>query len=260
MFAYFALDLWLSLGTSFGAGLLAALLWRRGLAPAYRGFVAYLIAECICGLTLSVATMQYRSSTVLARFFLVLQPILWFFYVVMVREIHIKSLSRYRGIARVGQQVLVYGLIGSIVLSVATVQPDLDPTLHGGSVPILYLTAAHRVVTGGLTLFLLLLTAILNWFPVQTSRNMIVHTTLAFFFFLLMTVAHLYRNLTGNEVTQQVNEGIMAMGTVCLMAWAVLLRPAGEAARPQGPAGPAEDSWIFAQLEALNRALLRVVK
>ncbi len=257
--AYFAIDLWLSLGTSLGAGLLAALLWNRGLASAYLGFVAYLLAEFVCGLTLTMAGLLFNSNEQV-RFYLVLQPILWFFYVVMVREIHAKSLSRFRGIARVGQQVLVYGLIGSIVLSMSTVQPDLHSANHIGAIPILYLTAAHRVVTGGLTLFLLLLTAILNWFPVPTSRNTILHTTLAFFFFLSMTIAHLYRNLTGKAVTDQVNHGIMAMGALCLVAWAVFLRPAGEAAKSQGPASPEESSWIFAQLEALNRALLRVVK
>jgi hypothetical protein len=116
------------------------------------------------------------------------------------------------------------------------------------------------VVTGGLTLFLLLLTIILNWFPVPTSRNTLVHTTLAFFFFLTMTVAHLYRNVTGLEVTDQVNHGIMALGTLCLMVWAALLRPSGETALTEIAAVPAESSWIFAQLEAINRALLRVVK
>ncbi len=257
--AYFALDLWLSLGTSLGAGTLALLLWRRGLAPAYKGFVAYLVAECLCGVALTVAGFRLKSN-MQALFFLVLQPVLWIFYIVMVREIHAKSLARFRGIARVGQQVLLYGMIGSIVLSVATVQPDLHSINHAGAVPILYVTAAHRVVTGGLTLFLLLLTAILTWFPVPTSRNTILHTTLAFVFFLLMTVAHLYRNLTGKEVTDQVNHCIMAMGALCLVAWAVLLQPAGEAARKEDSPSTAESGWIFAQLEALNRALLRVVK
>lgn len=257
--AYFEIDLWLSLGTSLGAGLLALLLWKRGLAHAYKGFVAYLLAEFICGVALTWAGFYFKAN-MQARFFLVLQPVLWIFYIVMVREIHAKSLSRFRGIARVGQQVLLYGLIGSIVLSVATVQPDLHSLNHAGAIPILYVTAAHRVVTGGLTLFLLLLTAILTWFPVPISRNTILHTSLAFVFFLLMTVAHLYRNLTGKEVTDQVNHGIMAMGTLCLLAWAVLLQPAGETARQQESPSVAESSWIFTQLEALNRALLRVVK
>jgi len=257
--AYFALDLWLSLGTSLGAGTLAFLLWRRGMAGAYKGFVAYLLAECVFGVVLAASGVLVKPR-MQARVYLVLQPLLWVFYVVMVREIHAKSLARFRGIARVGQQVLVYGLIGSIVLSISTVQPDLDGSNHAGAVPILYLTAAHRVVTGGLTLFLLLLTVVLNWFPVPTSRNTFLHTMLAFFFFLLMTVAHLYRNLTGKEVTDPVNHGIMAMGTLCLVTWAVLLKPAGETARPPGPTGPAESGWFFTQLEALNRALLRVVK
>lgn len=221
--------------------------------------MAYLLAEFVCGISLALGGM-ILTNTVQARMFIILQPLLWCFYVVMVREIHGKSLARFRGIARAGQQLLVYGLIGSIVLSIATVQPDLQAGNHEGAVPILYVTAAHRVVTGGLTLFLLLLTIVLNWFPVPTSRNTIVHTTLAFFFFLLMTVAHLYRNLTGTEVTDQVNHGIMALGTLCLVAWAALLRPAGETAKAESAMAPAESSWIFAQLEAINRALLRVVK
>lgn len=258
--AYIELDLWLSSGTSLAAGLLAALLWRRGLAPAYKGFMAYLLAEFACGITLHLVSALEFKSTAQAQSFLILQPIVWCFFVVLVREIHAKSLARFQGIARVGQQVLVYGLIGSVVLSLATVQPDLHSSNHAGAVPILYLTAAHRVLTGGLTLFLLLLTVILNWFPVPSSRNTLLHTTLAFFFFLSMTVAHLYRNLTGQVVTDFVNYCIMVMTTLCLVAWAVFLRPSGETAQLHSQRSTVESGWIFSQLEALNRALLRVVK
>jgi hypothetical protein len=257
--APFPVHLWISLATSLGAGILAVLLWRRGLASAYPGFVAYLIAECLLGITFAGAeVIVARAIHAIAA--LVCLPLLWIFYLVLVREIHGKCLARFPGIARAGQQVLVYGLIASIILSVVTVRPDLHAENHNGALGALYVTAAHRVITGGVTLFLLLLTVILNWFPVPTSRNTLIHTTLSFFFFLSMTVAHLYRNLSGKIFTSEVNLGIMAISTLCLGGWAFWLWPDGEVAVEPTSAYVDEASWIIAQMEALNRALLRAVK
>jgi hypothetical protein len=257
--APFPVHLWISLATSLGAGILAVVLWRRGLAPAYPGFVAYLMAECLLGIIFAGAELMLdRAAHAIAA--LVCLPLLWIFYLVLVREIHGKCLARFPGIAKIGQQVLVYGLIGAIILSVVTVQPDLHADNHDGALGVLYVTAAHRVVTGGGTLFLLLLTVILTWFPVPTSRNTLLHTTFSFFFFLSMTVAHLYRNLSGKTFTSNVNLGIMTVSTVCLVGWAFLLRPQGEVVEALELTPLEETSWILAHMEALNRALVRGVK
>jgi hypothetical protein len=257
--APFPIHLWISLATSLGAGTVAVLIWRRGLFSAYRGFVAYLIGECLLGIAFVGAKVTVaRANHAIAA--LVCLPLLWLLYLVLVREIHGKCLARFPGIARAGQQVLVYGMIASIILSVGTVQPDLQAENHDGALGVLYVTAAHRVITGGFTLFLLLLTVILNWFPIPTSRNTLIHTTLSFFFLLSMTVAHLYRNLSGKIFTSEVNLGIMAISTLCLGGWALWLWPDGEEAVKPKPAHVGETSWIIAQMEALNRALLRSVK
>lgn len=257
--APFPVHLWISLATSLGAGIVAVVLWRRGLAPAYPGFVAYLIAECLLGIVFGGAELMLDRA-IHAIIALGCLPLLWIFYLVLVREIHGKCLARFPGIAKVGQQVLVYGLVGAIILSVVTVQPDLHAENHDGALGVLYVTAAHRVITGGVTLFLLLLTVILTWFPVPTSHNTILHTTFSFFFFLSMTVAHLYRNLGGKMFTSGVNLGIMAVSAICLAGWGLLLQPKGEVVAATESTPHEEASWIFTQMEALNRALLRGVK
>ncbi|MCA2971318.1 MAG: hypothetical protein INH43_22595 [Acidobacteriaceae bacterium] len=259
MFAPLPTYLWLSIATSIGAGVLALLVWRQGLACAYKWFVSYLVAESLLGFLYAGIGSQC-SRTTQAAYFLIYQPVLWIFYLMMIREIHAKSLARFPGIARAGQQVLVYGLVGSIILSVVTVQPDLQTGNHDGATWVLYITAAHRVVTGGFTLFLLLLTVILSWFPIPTSRNTVLHTTLSFFFFLLMTVTHLFRNLSGKANTAEANLGITTLVLLCLAGWAKLLRPAGEVAMPPARTEVDDASWILSQMESLNRALLRGVK
>jgi hypothetical protein len=259
MFAPFTAHLWLSMVTSLGAGGLAVFLWRQGLRAVYPGFFSYLVAESVLGCLYAGIGFQF-SRTVQAAYFLVYQPSLWVFYFLMIREIHAKCLARFPGIARAGHQVLVYGLLGSIILSVVTVQPDLQADNHEGATWVLYVTAAHRVVTGGLTLFLLLLTLILTWFPVPTSRNSVLHTALSFFFVLLTTMAHLFRNLNGKMNTSEVNLGITALVLLCLSVWAALLRPSGEVTASLESAELEDASWILSQMEALNRALLRGVK
>ena len=249
----------LTLVTSLGAGALAYVLWRRNLTNTYRAFSLYLIAECLTGLASAILNLV-ASQRVAGLSYQILQPVIWFFYIGFVLEIYRRCLHRFKGIARVGQQVLVFGLIGSMVLSIATVQPDLDSSRHVGAVSILYITAAHRVITGGITLFLLLLVVVLNWFPVPLAANTIFHTAVSFIFFLSMTVAHLYRNLTGREVTDNMNTAVMIMGSCCLLAWGLRLVPDGESDGNGGQAHPADSSWLLAQMEAINRALLHVGK
>lgn len=249
----------LSLVTSLGAGLVAVTLFRRGLVGSYRAFFWYLCAECVIGLVWS-AIRSAGNNYYIGLAYLISQPLLWVFYLAVVLEIYRKCLYRFRGIARVGQQILLFGLIGSMILSVATIQPDLELSRHLSAVKVLYVTAAHRVITGGITLFLLLLAVVLNWFPVPIAPNTLLHTAVSFFFFLSMTVAHLYRNLTGTDATDNMNAIVMVMGTGCLIAWGVRLVPEGESDGGIPGQSPKDGGWLLEQMEAINRALLRVVK
>ncbi len=257
--AYQQVTFWLSLITSLGAGIVALLLWRRNLVTSYRALFGYLCAEFPFGIV-SALVQLIGSKKSSGMVYLISQPLLWFFYAAVALEIYRKCLSRFRGIARVGQQLLVFGLLGSMVLSLATIQPDLETGRHVGALKVLYITAAHRVVTGGITLFLLLLAVVLNWFPVPLAPNTLLHTAVSFFFFLLMTVAHLYRNLTGTEATDTVNTVVMVMGTCCLIAWGIRLLPIGESGGGVPAGDPERSGWLLAQMEAINRALLRVAK
>ena len=257
--AYPQVTFWLSLITSLGAGIVALVLWRRNLMASYRAFFWYLCAECIFGIV-SALLESFGSKKSAALAFLISQPLLWFFYVAVALEIYRKCLSRFRGIARVGQQILVFGLLGSMILSLATIQRDFETARHVGALNILYMTAAHRVVTGGITLFLLLLAVVLNWFPVPLAPNTLFHTAVSFFFFLAMTVALLYRNLTGKEATDITNAIVMVMATCCLIAWGVGLHPIGESDGGVPAGDPRDGGWLLAQMEAINRALMRVAK
>ncbi len=250
---------WMSLVTSLGAGLVAGTLFRRGLMGSYRAFFWYLCAECVIGLAWLIIRWT-GSNYFIGLAYLISQPVLWLFYIAVVLEIYRKCLHRFRGIARVGQQILLFGLIGSMILSVATIQPDLEVSRHLSAVKVLYVTAGHRVITGGITLFLLMLAVVLNWFPVPIAPNTFLHTAVSFFFFLSMTIAHSYRNLIGTDATDNMNAVVMVMGTCCLIAWGVRLVPEGESDGAI-PAGDWKDGgWLLEQMEAINRALLRVVK
>jgi hypothetical protein len=256
--AHFNIEDYLSPIATALSGILAWVLHRRGLFHAYRGFSAYLCADFVMGV-ISFLFLLFGTQRAFGYSYLIMQPIYWPLYLWLTLEIFDKALSRFRGISRVSQQVLVMGLLASLILSFATIRPELQPDLHKKGLLILYVTVGHRVVTGALTLFLLLITAFLGWFPVPLSPNVVFHTSLTFLFFLAMTVGHLYRNLTGEAVTQNMNTAIAIFAIVCMLLWIWRLRPAGEQVR--GITNSATDSsWLLRQLDAINQFLLRVGK
>lgn len=235
---------------------LALRIRHLGLTPYYAHFSRYLVAEAF-GVSTLVFLMLIRRPRWAAVAYMMLQPMLWIFYFLVTLELYRGVLSRFRGISRVVQRVLVAGLLLSVLASFSGIFADLQLDRHASAAYILFVTAGHRSVVGSLTLFLLILTAFLAWFPIPISRNAILHTTLFFNYFLFLTVGHLYRNLTGTAVTPAVNLSLALLTNICLGLWIWRLRPEGEQPpKPPGKNLPAS-GWLVEQMEALNRVLLR---
>ncbi|MGH9632121.1 MAG: hypothetical protein ACRD7E_27770, partial [Bryobacteraceae bacterium] len=81
-------------------------------------------------------------------------------------------------------------------------------------------------------------------------------------FFLAKTAGLFARNVLGTDATEAVNAVLISAACACLVAWIVLLKPAGEkVAAKAGTRWSADaEERLLAQLEAINKTLLGSAK
>jgi hypothetical protein len=119
-----------------------------------------------------------------------------------------------------------------------------------------------RAICSSLAIFLLLITAFLVFYPVPLSRNVIVHTVVYAVYFLSLTMTYFVRNVAGPDVVLPLNIVLQAVTVLTLLAWIVLLSPAGEqvviSVRPRW--APEEEQRLVRNLDSINAALLRAAR
>jgi hypothetical protein len=241
-----------------GYALLLLKLWRAGLMRTYPFFSSYLAYSVARGAALHA--FKYGTNAYAWAYFLS-EPVFWLAYILVVLELYSLVLRNYPGIASLGRWVLVAGLFASILISGLSLQADLSNP--GEKYPvILYFTVIGRGVIFSLVIFLLLITGFLVSYPVPLSRNVIVHSMVWSLYFLSTTAGLLVRNITGHQVTADMNLALLAASLACLVAWIVALSPAGEGRtivlrhiwRPE------QQQRLMDQLSAINSTLLRTAR
>jgi hypothetical protein len=94
---------------------------------------------------------------------------------------------------------------------------------------------------------------------VPLSRNVVVHTVIYSVFFLSDTLVLLWRTLFGVHVSGTSNAVLVAISSVCSVAWAFLLTEHGEEVRAHLPQiRPEAEERILHQLDQINATLLKV--
>src|SRR5207245_1204282 len=79
-----------------------------------------------------------------------------------------------------------------------------------------------------LAIFILLILLFLSRYPVTLSRNVRVHTVVYSVYFLVNTAGLLLRSLFGLMLSLELNLVFMLASTGAMVAWLLLLSPAGE--------------------------------
>jgi hypothetical protein len=176
----------------------------------------------------------------------------------VVRELCGLVLEKYQGLLTLGRWAIYFGLVISAVISVISLLPKIRSFGHQWRT-IKYLNAADRGITLTLLVFLLLMMVLIRNYPVRLSRNVILHAGLFTVFFISNTVVGLFYNLFGTQLYQPISTGLMAISSLCVLAWLFFLRPEGEEVRLDLPHfTPEHEERILDQLNALNTTLLRV--
>jgi hypothetical protein len=234
---------------------LLARMWRLSLRPQFPSFFYYLAFE---SLALCSSLLFTPKSGYYAYVYLVSQPVLWLFSILVLLELYGLVLAKYPGVATLSRKALLIALGIAIGIAFATLSGDLQFARHRYPV-LLYYTVVHRGLAFSLLLFQILITGFLLWFPVALERNVIRHSIVYFFNLLVTGAGVFYRNITGSNVTPGVNVVLMAASCVCLVGWLWAFSAPGEVRPPafRPKLAPEEEERLLAQLSAINDAILR---
>jgi len=241
------------------ACLLASIkLTYNGLYHRYKALFAYLVFRFFYTCALLFVFRNTRSFSYL-WFFLLTEPAIWIFYVLVVIELYSLVLERHRGLYTLGRWVLYGGLSLSLLISGLALLPELSGGKQQQSRVLPYYVAIERGVDFSLLIFLLLILLWLTRYPVPLSRNVLVHSVAYTFLFLSNTAGLLVRVIFGFTLTGPVNTLFLGIGAVCILMWLIFLTPKGEDVRVNLPSlGPEHEKRILSHLDALNKTLLKV--
>jgi hypothetical protein len=228
------------------------------LVQEYRFFLSYLVFNTVR----SVFAWSFTKDSAAYRYIWAFtQPVVWVLYVLVVLELCALIFKEYRGIQALGRWTVLGSLSASIFLSTILVLP----TWMGSSERFFSLQRYFMVERGidfALVLLLLLLLAFLVIFPIQLSRNVIVHSVLYSIFFMSGSIGLLILNLTGYGRRVTVSTALIGISVLCLIGWITLVSRAGEtkmvAIRSQMQ--PADEERLIGQLASINATLLRASK
>jgi hypothetical protein len=240
------------------SALVAWRLYWAGLHRTYRYFFASLILTLVRSLSLLPFGPR---QPIYYRIWVGTEPVLWLSYVLVVFELYSLVLKHYRGIYTVGRVFFFVAVAVSSVISALTVLPTMTGAL--AIRPLLYYYAlVERGIVTSLAIFLLLLLALVTWFPVPLSRNLLIHCSVYTTYFFVSNVINLFWHLGGENTNYWTSMSRFAVALACYLCWAFLLSPSGEDRTASLHLGrsPLEEKRLLGQLEGLNATLLRTAR
>jgi hypothetical protein len=232
-------------------------LFRLKLTRNYRLFLAYLLFDAARSL---VSWFYSPGSDFFRNLWLSTEPIIWVMYVLVVLELCSLVFKDYRGIHALGRWIIYGSSVISVLVSIITVLPTWRHSTDAVfSVPR-YLMI-ERGIDFAIVLLLLLLLAFLVLFPIQLSRNVIVHSILYAIFFMSNSMGILIVNLTGYRLSITVSTCLMGVSVLCMVGWLILMSREGEQKiiAIRHPVA-VDETRLVAQLAEINATLMRAKK
>ena len=238
-----------------GSALTACKLYRSRLYRRYPIFFAYFVFRVPNGtwpFLLDIKSPTYQ------KVWMLTEPLLWAFYILLVFELYRLVLEKYKGLYTVGRWAMYVGTAVSVAISALSLMVKIRASAPQRSNLFGYFLAAERGIDLSLAIFILLILFFLSRYPVALSRNVRLHAILYSIYFLSNTFGLLMRGLFGLRLMDEVDVLFMGATTGCVIAWLFLLNPAGEQVRDELPRlGAEHEQRLLIQLDAVNRALLK---
>jgi hypothetical protein len=240
------------------SALVVGRLYWSGLYRTYR----YFFAGLLVALLRSAALFPFSTrSLTYYRIWMITEPVLWLSYVVVVIELYSLVLKQYRGIYSVGRMFFFVAVAASTIISALTVFPTMTGALAAHRLRYYYALIGRGVETS-LAIFLLLLLALVTWFPVPLSRNLLIHCSVYSVYFFASNAINLFWHMGGTDANYWTNMARLAVALGCYLCWAFLLSRSGEERIASLRLGrsPLEEKRLLGQLEGLNATLLRAAR
>ena len=238
----------------------ALVIWRvchLGLHKKYRYFLLYLALSFVrTAILLRFSPLSPAYYTIWSY----TQPLLWISYVLVISELYSLALREYRGIYSLSRWFLLAAVSASVLVSALTVLPTM--TRPPVRYPLLYYYALiERGLVTGLAIFLFLLLAMIAWFAIPLSRNLLIHGTIYTAYFVANNVTALYW-AGAIQTTYLSNVSKLAVGLACQLCWVFFLTRRGEDRISSLLLGrnPLAERRLLGQLENLNATLLRTAR
>lgn len=239
-----------------GSALAAIRLVVNGLYRRYWALCAYLVFRAASG---TIPFFLKNTSPAYLYVYVGVQPVIWMFYVLMVREVYGLALASHRGLQSLGRWAMYGAVTVSVTVSLLSILARITPKTPQISRWIGYIFAVDRGVNFALVLFILLILFFLSRYPVPLSRNVIRHSAILFLYFLSQATVILVRSIYGpGAIRNEFNAVLLGIATLVILAWLFLITPAGEEIRKVVGIAPEHEQRILQQLDSLNATLLKI--
>lgn len=223
--------------------------------PVFLVFLLFLIFGWTVPLFLDIRSQAYEYVWVIVT------PLQWIFYVLLVLELYRIILQKHQGLYTLGRWVLYGSICVSAMISALALLPRIRTAKPQASDVLPYLFAGERAVDFSLAILIVLLFLFLSRFPIPLNRNIITHAVLYTVYFLSTTAWVFVRTLFGLQLMDTMNLILAGMVAACMVFWLILLSPQGEEVPASFPHFGAEhEEEVLRQLESLNTALLKIAK
>jgi hypothetical protein len=250
------LSFYLQVFAVLGSALLAIKLFKTGLWQKYRVFFWFSCARVADSLWPLFFTET--SSLTYLHIWMLTQPVLWLFHILLVAELYRLILEGHRGIYSLGRWAMYVAVVIAACISILSLLPHFTPKTPL-STRLGLEFAINRGIDFALAIFLLLILLFLSRFPIKLSRNVVVHAAVYTIYFFSETLAVFLRALFGIPASASISLVFMGFSCACIVAWLILLSPRGEEVQAHLPSiSPQREKNALRQLESLNATLLKV--
>lgn len=224
-----------------------------GVAWRYNAFACFLAVSSARSILLASLTF---GSNRYAEAYLLTAPLLYLSYAWLVLHIYGHSFSSYKGIAALGRLTIFIALAAGVTLAVVTTLIDHNPARE--PFPILGLVfRLEAIVMKTLLAFLLVISAVLAWFPIPQRRNVVLVGFGVTAFFIALTASLVVRGLNPSAWTRLASTSSLYVFAACMAMWLITLKPKHEDVAPETAiqATGEREAILAGQLRAMNQAI-----
>jgi hypothetical protein len=236
------------------------LLWRLVDAKLYRNYIPlfyYWTAQAVGSLALMALPITSR------RYlygYWGAQTIYVIMAVFVVQDLFRSALLEHPAVASLARRTMLAAM--AIAAAVALSGVTLDFTMLPGQYPDMHRFLTFERSMNFLTLlFLLIVSALLLWFPIKVRRNIVVYISGFVLFSASRSAGILLYNLRPQN-GRFISTVLLGLTLVCLLIWIAGIRPEGElvTATPGYRSNPETMQRLSRQLDSINSALSRFLR